>query len=88
MRADGGHDIHRQLNLSGEPLIPPLQKSYALRDPMSLLEYHALTIEGRDYEAAYADYWNATAHEDGQSEFPSFGSREYVSRLTQHRPIG
>jgi amidase len=66
LKADGGHDIHRQLDLSGEPLIPQLQKSFELRDPISLLEYHALTIEGRDYEAAYSDYWNATAKDDGQ----------------------
>ncbi|WEW57130.1 amidase [Emydomyces testavorans] len=66
LKADGGHDIHKQLDLSGEPLIPQLRDSFALRKPISLLEYHALTIEGRDYEAAYSDYWNSTANEDGQ----------------------
>jgi amidase len=66
LKADGGHDIHKQLDLSGEPLIPQLRKSFKLKDPMSLLEYQALTIEGRDYEAAYSDYWNTTADEDGQ----------------------
>jgi len=63
--ADGGHDIHRQLDLSGEPLIPELKKSFTLKEPMSLLTYQKLTVEGRDYEAAYSDYWNSTADNDG-----------------------
>ncbi|KAE8154450.1 amidase signature domain-containing protein [Aspergillus avenaceus] len=69
LTADGGHDIHRQLDLSGEPLIPQLRDPFCLRDPMSLLEYQALTIEGRDYEAAYSDYWNETSNaEDAYTE--------------------
>jgi amidase len=36
---------------------------------MSVLEYQALTIEGRDYDAAYSDYWNSTADEDGKSGY-------------------
>ncbi|KAI9781915.1 MAG: hypothetical protein M1816_002138 [Peltula sp. TS41687] len=63
LKADGAHDIHRQLDLSGEPLIPQLQKTFELKDPISLLEYQALTIEGKAYEAAYSDYWNTTAEE-------------------------
>jgi amidase len=66
LKADGGHDIHTQLNISGELLIPQLRRSFELRDPMSLLEYQALTVEGRDYEAAYSDYWNSTANDDGK----------------------
>jgi amidase len=61
LKADGAHDIHAQLNLSGEPLIPELVKSFQLKDPMNLLQYQDLTLEGRDYSAAYSDYWNATA---------------------------
>lgn len=34
---------------------------------MSLLEYQKLTIEGRDYEAAYCDYWNSTRCDKGMS---------------------
>lgn len=64
--ADGGHNIHKQLRLSGEPLIPPLQEVFELQDPMSLIKYQKLTLEGRDYEAAYSDYWNSTGDEDGQ----------------------
>ena len=66
MTADGGYDINKQLDLSGEPLIPQLRKAFTLRDPMSLIEYQALTIEGRNYEQGYSDYWMATAEEDGQ----------------------
>ncbi|KAJ6036184.1 general amidase [Penicillium herquei] len=66
LKADSGHDINKQLALSGEPLIPQLRDSFTLHDPMSLLEYQALTTEGRDYEAAYSDYWNSTAADDGQ----------------------
>jgi len=61
LKADGAHDIHAQLNLSGEPLIPELVKTFQLKDPMNLLQYQDLTLEGRDYSAAYSDYWNATA---------------------------
>ncbi|KAL4911385.1 hypothetical protein BDW74DRAFT_184748 [Aspergillus multicolor] len=64
LKADGGHDINRQLDLSGEPLIPQLKDSFTLRDPMTLLEYQALVIEGRDYEAAYSDYWNETGNDE------------------------
>ncbi|PGH14985.1 hypothetical protein AJ79_02665 [Helicocarpus griseus UAMH5409] len=67
LRADGHHDVHKQLNLSGEPLIPPLRETFGLEEPMSLLEYQRLTLEGRDYEAAYSDYWNSLTEEDGQA---------------------
>lgn len=70
LKADGAHDIHKQLDLSGEPLIPELQKLqdiFQLRDPTPMLEFQDLTIQGRDYCAAYSDYWNSTADEDGQS---------------------
>ncbi|KAK3307120.1 amidase signature domain-containing protein [Chaetomium strumarium] len=66
LTADGAQDIHSHLDLSGEPLIPDLQEQYPLKPPMSLLEYQNLTIEGLEYEAAYSDYWNSTAAEDGQ----------------------
>ncbi|KAI0384934.1 amidase signature domain-containing protein [Hypomontagnella monticulosa] len=66
LKADGAHDIHDQLNLSGEPLIPDLEETFQLRDPMDLLEYQDLTLQGLEYEAAYSDYWNSTAEQDGQ----------------------
>ncbi|GAB1318531.1 amidase [Madurella fahalii] len=64
--ADGAHDIHNHLGLSGEPLIPDLQKTFELKSPIPLLEYQDLTLEGLEYESAYSDYWNSTAAGDGQ----------------------
>ncbi|KAI1762701.1 amidase signature domain-containing protein [Hypoxylon sp. FL1150] len=64
--ADGAHDIHAQLDLSGEPLISDLEETLALRPPIGLLEYQDLTLQGLEYEAKYSDYWNSTADEDGQ----------------------
>lgn len=65
LKADGGYDIHKQLNLSGEPLIPQLQATFKLKDPLPLPVYQELTVEGRDYEALYSDYWNSTSDTDG-----------------------
>ncbi|KHN96905.1 general amidase [Metarhizium album ARSEF 1941] len=66
LKADGAHDIHSHLGLSGEPLIPELQESFRLKPPMGLLEYQHNTLEGLAYEAKYSDYWNQTASDDGQ----------------------
>ncbi|KAI4099500.1 MAG: hypothetical protein LQ339_005927 [Xanthoria mediterranea] len=66
LKADGAHDIHQQLDLSGEPLVPPLRASFQLRDPIPLLEYQDLTIQGKTYSEAYNDYWNSTSNDDGQ----------------------
>lgn len=65
MKADGAQDIHAQLDLSGEPLIPDLEESFQLRPPLGLLEYQDLTLQGLEYEAQYSDYWNSTAEHDG-----------------------
>ncbi|RTE76518.1 hypothetical protein BHE90_008999 [Fusarium euwallaceae] len=66
LMADGAHDIHQQLSLSGEPLIPDLKHPFQLRPPMGLLEYQDLTLQGLAYEHEYTDYWNSTADSDGQ----------------------
>ncbi|MCJ1410567.1 hypothetical protein MMC19_004653 [Ptychographa xylographoides] len=66
LKADGAHHIHQQLDVSGEPLIPQLRASFQLRDPIPLLEYQDLTLQGLDYEASYSDYWNTTKEQDGQ----------------------
>ncbi|KAL8940143.1 MAG: hypothetical protein Q9211_002417 [Gyalolechia sp. 1 TL-2023] len=66
LEADGAHDVHQQLDLSGEPLVPPLRGSFQLRDPIPLLEYQDLTIQGKAYNEAYYDYWNSTSRGDGQ----------------------
>lgn len=66
LKADGAHDIHAQLDLSGEPLIPDLRDSFQLKPPMDLLEYQDNTLQGLAYEIEYSEYWNKTADEDGQ----------------------
>ncbi|KAI4241118.1 MAG: hypothetical protein L6R40_004757 [Gallowayella cf. fulva] len=66
LAADGSHDVHRQLDLSGEPLVPQLRNVFQLRDPLPLLEYQDLTLEGKAYNEAYSDYWNSTDNEDGR----------------------
>ena len=70
--ADGAHDIHHHLKRSGEPLLPELRKSFKLRDAIPLLEYQDLTLQGLNYEAEYADYWNSTADEEGMTVLPSY----------------
>lgn len=65
MKADGAHDIHQQLDISGEPLVRPLRGAFQLRDPIPLLEYQDLTIQGKVYNEAYTDYWNSTSGDDG-----------------------
>jgi len=69
LKADGAHDISHQLALSGEPLIPDLRDSFQLRDPIGLLEYQDLTLQGLEYESVYSDYWNSTAADDGELPF-------------------
>ncbi|RMJ11864.1 hypothetical protein CDV36_008521 [Fusarium kuroshium] len=66
LMADGAHDIHQQLNMSGEPLIPDLRRPFQRRPPMGLLEYQDLTLQGLTYEREYSDYWHSTADADGQ----------------------
>ncbi|KAL8915650.1 MAG: hypothetical protein Q9172_006804 [Xanthocarpia lactea] len=66
--ADGAHDVHTQLRRSGEPLIPELKKSFQLRDPIPLLEYQDLTLQGLDYEREYCDYWNSTSTDEAYTE--------------------
>lgn len=65
INADGSHHIHKQLALSGEPLINDLQNFYTLKPPMSLLEYQDRALQLRDYRQAYSDYWNSTEDADG-----------------------
>lgn len=64
--ADGARDVHDHLLLSGEPLIADLQAYFNLRDPIPLLEYQDLTVQGLACEQAYSDYWNSMAGDDGQ----------------------
>lgn len=62
--ADGGKDIHSQLEASGEPPVPELAISYGEKVghlPVSSLN-DAWTIESRkyDYGVRYASYWQST----------------------------
>jgi len=65
LKADGAHDIHAQLDLSGEPLIPDLRHSFELRHPLGLLDYQSNTLQGLEYEILYSEAWNATGDSDG-----------------------
>lgn len=71
LQTDGGHDIHKQLRLSGEPLIPRLRDVLAPKDPMSIVEYQDLVLEGRAFQEAYLDYLNCTGGANGSSAISS-----------------
>ncbi|XXH02219.1 hypothetical protein Hte_008587 [Hypoxylon texense] len=67
--ADGAGDVHKNLNLSGEPLIPELDtRGMRLRPPMGLLKFQDLTRQGLELEERYSDYWNSTADDDDYTE--------------------
>ncbi|KAK2744815.1 hypothetical protein FQN57_004139 [Myotisia sp. PD_48] len=66
LQADGATDVHKQLALSGEPLLPALMNFLSYREPTSLLEYQNMVLESRDYCTAYAEYWNSTNQDDGE----------------------
>lgn len=74
LQTDGGHDIHRQLGLSGEPLIPGLQAVLAPKDPMTIVEYQDLVLEGRAFQEAYLDYLNSTGGANGSNNISSYSS--------------
>ncbi|OAL70015.1 hypothetical protein A7D00_5544 [Trichophyton violaceum] len=61
MSADGGNDIKKQLDLSGQ-----IKMLLEDKEPLPLLEYQDLILQGIEYAEAYADYWNSTAQDDGQ----------------------
>ncbi|EFR01957.1 acetamidase [Nannizzia gypsea CBS 118893] len=66
MSADGGNDVKKQLSLSGEPPIPQIKPIIEGKEPLPLLEYQDLNLQGIEFTEAYADYWNSTAQDDGQ----------------------
>ena len=49
--------------------MPQLQFFLGLKDPMPLLEYQRKTVEAREYQNAYADYWNSTGTDDGRDPY-------------------
>lgn len=66
LQSDGGYDIHKQLDISGEPLIPPLREIFELKPPFSAVKTQELAIEARDSCEAYLDYWNSLTADDGR----------------------
>ena len=45
--ADGAHDVHKQIQLSGEPLVPPPRNDFQLPDSIPRLKYQDLTTLNR-----------------------------------------
>lgn len=66
LQSDGGHDIHKQIDLSGEPLIAPLREIFELKAPFSAIRTQQLAIEARNSCEAYQDYWNSLTTDDGR----------------------
>ncbi|KAM3518196.1 hypothetical protein MY4038_010156 [Beauveria bassiana] len=66
LQSDGGQYIHKQLDLSGEPLIPPLRDIFKLRPPVSATTLEDLSIQGQNACEAYSDYWNSKSAKDAQ----------------------
>ncbi|PGH19655.1 hypothetical protein AJ80_03810 [Polytolypa hystricis UAMH7299] len=64
--SDGGHDVNKQLDLSGEPIIPPIRETFKLREPFTAIKCQELAIQGLELCRAYSDYWESTANDDGQ----------------------
>lgn len=55
-QSDRGFDFHKQLDLSGEPLIPPFREVFELNPPVSAVNPQGISIQGRDACEAYSDY--------------------------------
>ncbi|KAF1832858.1 general amidase [Decorospora gaudefroyi] len=66
LQSDGGYYIHKQLALSGEPLITPLREIFKLRPPVSAITTEELSVQGRTSCEAYSDYWNSKTSADGR----------------------
>lgn len=71
MTSDGGHNIHAQLSLSGEPFIPELRDDYgdAPTPPAGLIEYETQALKRIEYRSTYMEYWNSTAQLTGTGRF-------------------
>ena len=75
---DGGADVHRSLNLSGEPIVPQVAASYGREtfQAASASEIAATNVAKREYQKDYMEYWNSTKDLTGVRVFgflvPSF----------------
>lgn len=61
--ADGGIDIYRAINLSGEPLMGRVKAFYGdgPKPAMTGDKVHETNLKHRQYQKDYMDYWNSTA---------------------------
>jgi amidase len=66
LQSDGGHDIYKQLELSGEPIIPPLRQLFEPAPPYSAVKVQELAIAARDSCDAYLKYWHSNVAADGR----------------------
>lgn len=64
---DGGHNVHGDLRLSGEPAISRIPYTFGTepKTPLNATEIAQLHIRKREYQKAYMDYWNSTAELTG-----------------------
>jgi amidase len=62
-QSDGGLDIHKQINLSGEPLLPRVTEIYGDTPsaPITADRVAENYLLQREYQKEYMDYWNGTA---------------------------
>ncbi len=60
---DGGHNIHGDLRLSGEPPVSRIPMTFGTepKDPKNAMEIAELHIRKREYQKEYMEYWNSTA---------------------------
>ncbi|KAL7269698.1 hypothetical protein RUND412_007621 [Rhizina undulata] len=65
--ADGGADIHKDLQLSGEPPIPQIHDwiGDAPGKQIPMTEWCQLNIEKKKFQEEYAEYWNSTKAQTG-----------------------
>jgi amidase len=65
--ADGAADVFHNIDLSGEPLIPELQKGFGTgpTEPTPLLDFYKNSLKLKDYRARYNSYWTSTMEQTG-----------------------
>ena len=59
---DGGEDIHKAFNLSGEPLAPQVAATYGEkpREQWKASQIAENNVAKREYQKEYMEYWNST----------------------------
>ncbi|ETN44270.1 uncharacterized protein HMPREF1541_10450 [Cyphellophora europaea CBS 101466] len=61
---DGGQDIHHNLGISGEPIVPQLEMAFGSTPgtQKNASEIAAINVKLREYRTRYFDYWNSTSN--------------------------